>query len=153
VWRREDMRLVGASGFRLLSFVLRRKRLVRSHVVGSDSRTIEYKNRNGSPSIIGIGPATFLSHIRTPSLQTNPSHVLLYTKTLPPSNSISTVFLFGTVAMGKRKHFTHDDAEPQPQGLSAESRAEYYSRMEEDFDETTLTQRIYGKKASPFRIG
>ena len=47
--------------------------------------------------------------------------------------------------MGKRNH--EEDAVSRPQDSSAESRAEYYSRMEEDFDETTLTQRIYAKES------
>ena len=41
----------------------------------------------------------------------------------------------------------HADAVPRPQDSSAESRAEYYSRMEEDFDETALTKRIYAKES------
>ncbi len=54
--------------------------------------------------------------------------------------------------MGKRHHDLHEeDAAARRQDSSAESRAEYYSRMEEDFDETALTQRIYAKESESLR--
>ena len=84
--------------------------------------------------------------VRRPSIDSIASRPLLHPHV--PS-------LLGTTAMAKRKRSSgngdtaaHDVLSREiPTGSPSESQAAYYLRMEEDFDPTTLTQRIYAKES------